>query len=51
MGVKGTSDLMIPGGAAQMLTLVLDPEKKLVSFDIIPQSNQVVIGLMGLTMQ
>ena len=51
MGVKGTSDLMIPGGAAQMLTLALDPEKKLVSFDICPQSNQVVIGLMGLTMQ
>lgn len=51
MGVKGTSDLMIPGGAAQMLTLALDPEKKLISFDIIPQSNQVVIGLMGLTMQ
>ena len=31
--------------------LPLNPEKKVIAFDIIPQSNQVVIGLMGLTLQ
>jgi hypothetical protein len=51
MRIKGTSDLMIPGGAAQMLCMSLDPEKKVVALDIIPQSNGVVVGLMGLTLQ
>ena len=51
MGIKGTSDLMIPGGAAQMLCMSLDPEKKVIALDIIPQSNDVVVGLMGLTLQ
>ena len=51
LGIKGNSDLMLPGGAAQMLCMPLNPEKKVVALDIIPQSNQVVVGLMGLTMQ
>lgn len=51
LGIKGTTDLMLPGGAAQMLCMPLNPEKKVIAFDIIPQSNQVVIGLMGLTLQ
>lgn len=51
LGIKGASELMIPGGAAQMLCLTLNPEKKVVAFDVIPQSNEVVIGVMGLTMQ
>ena len=51
LGIKGASDLMIPGGAAQMLCMSLDPEKKVIALDIIPQSNDVVVGLMGLTLQ
>ena len=51
LGIKGTSDLQLPGGAAQMLCMSLDPDKKVIAFDICPQSNQVVIGLMGLTLQ
>ena len=51
LGIKGTSELMIPGGAAQMLCMHMDPEKKVIALDIIPQSNQVVVGLMGLTLQ
>ncbi len=51
LGLKGASDLMIPGGAAQMLYMSLDPEKKLISLDISPLSNQIVIGVMGLTLQ
>jgi hypothetical protein len=51
LGIKGTSDLMIPGGAAQMLCMHLDPEKKVIALDILPQSNRVVVGLMGLTLQ
>ncbi len=51
LGLKGASDLMIPGGAAQMLCMSLDPEKKLISLDICPLSNQIVIGVMGLTLQ
>ena len=51
LGIKGASELMIPGGAAQMLCLTLNPEKKVVALDVIPQSSEVVIGVMGLTMQ
>ena len=51
LGLKGTSDLYVPGGAAQMLCMTLDPEKKVVAFDIIPLSSHVVIGLMALTLQ
>jgi len=29
----------------------LNPEKKIIALDIIPQSNDVVVGLMGLTLQ
>ena len=51
LGIKGNSDLQLPGGAAQILCLSLNPEKKLISLDIVPQSNKVVVGLMGLTLQ
>ena len=51
MGIKGTNDLLIPGGAAQMLCMSLNREKKVVALDIIPQSNNVIVGLMGLTLQ
>ena len=51
LGIKGTSDLQLPGGAAQMLCLSLDPEKKLIAIDICPQSNDIVVGVMALTLQ
>ena len=51
LGIKGTSELMLPGGAAQMLCLPLDPEKKLVTVDVCPRSNGVTIGVMGVTLQ
>lgn len=51
LGIKGTSDLQLPGGAAQMLCMSLDPEKRVIAFDICPQSNGIVVGLMGLTLQ
>ena len=51
LGIKGTSDLQLPGGAAQILCMSLDPDKRLIALDIVPQSNQVVVGLMGLTLQ
>ena len=51
LGIKGTNDLQLPGGAAQMLCMPLDPDKKIIALDVIPQSNGIVVGLMGLTLQ
>ncbi len=41
----------IPGGAAQMLKMPLDKSKKLKSLTLRTLSNDVVIGLMGVTLQ
>ncbi len=41
----------IPGGAAQMLSMPLDASRKLQSFSLIPLSNDVVVGIMGITLQ
>ena len=41
----------ISGGAAQMLSMPLDNSRKLQSFTLIPLSNDVVIGIMGITLQ
>lgn len=41
----------IEGGAAQLLDLPLNPRKKLRSLTIEALSNEVVIGLMGVTLQ
>ena len=41
----------IPGGAAQMLCMPLDPKKKLLSLTLHTLSNDVVIGLMAVTLQ
>ena len=41
----------IPGGAAQMLRMTLNPKKKLKSLTLRTLSNDVVIGLMALTLQ
>jgi hypothetical protein len=29
----------------------LDPDKKIIALDVVPQSNEIVVGLMGLTLQ
>ena len=43
--------LAIPGGAAQLLDIPLNPAKKLKSLTVTAVSNDVVIGLMGVTLQ
>ena len=49
--IKGVYGREIPGGAAQMLCLRLDSRKKLESITVTTLSNDVVIGLMGITLQ
>ena len=41
----------LPGGAATMLDMPLNPKKKLRSLTLHTLSNEVVIGLMGITLQ
>ena len=49
--IKGVYGREIPGGAAQMLRIPLNPKKKLKSLTVRTLSNDVVIGLMGVTLQ
>jgi hypothetical protein len=42
---------LIPNGAAQILAMPLNPKKKLKKFIIKALSNEVIIGLMGLTLE
>jgi hypothetical protein len=51
LGIRGVEPRLIPGGAAQMLCMTLNPKKKLTGLTIRSLSNDVVIGLMGLTLQ
>ncbi len=51
LGIKGVEPRLIPGGAAQLLCLPLDPKKKVVSLTLRTLSNDVVIGLMAVTLQ
>ena len=51
LGLTGGADRRIPGGAAQMLCMPLDPKKKLKQLKVVPLSNDVVVGLMGITLQ
>ena len=51
LGIKGAYGREIPGGAAQMLHMRLDPQKELSSLVIRALSNDVVIGLMAVTLQ
>lgn len=53
----GTGKIYLPdatsrpaGGAATVLDLLLDPSKQIFSLTVRPLSNEVVIGLMGLTL-
>jgi len=41
----------LPGGAATMLDMPLNPKKKLRSLTLRTLSNEVVVGLMGVTLQ
>ena len=51
MGINGVEPRTIPGGAAQMLCMRLNPKKKLVMLTLQTLSNDVVIGLMGVTLE
>ena len=51
IGAKGADGGEIPGGAAQMLCMPLNPDKKLVCLQLRVLSNDVVVGLMGVTLQ
>ena len=51
LNIKGVYGREIPGGAAQMLCLRLDPKRKLARIAVRTLSNDVVVGLMGLTLQ
>lgn len=51
LGIQGVYGREIPGGAAQMLQMPLNPRKRLESLTIRTLSNDVVIGLMAVTLQ
>ena len=48
--IKGFSTKAIDGGAATVLELPLDPQKKLKSLTVRALANDVVIGLMSVTL-
>ena len=51
LDIKGVYGREIPGGAAQMLRMSLNSNKKLKSLTVRTLSNDVVVGLMGITLQ
>lgn len=51
LNIKEVYGRPIPGGAAQMLRMPLDGQKKLKSIKLSTLSNDVVVGLMGITLQ
>ena len=51
LGIQGVYGREIPGGAAQMLRMPLNSRKRLKSITVQTLSNDVVIGLMALTLQ
>ena len=51
LGIREVYGRPIPGGAAQMLRMPLNSGKKLKSLTLRTLSNDVVIGLMGITLQ
>ena len=51
LGIKGVYGREIPGGAGQLLRMPLNKDKKLKSLTLRTLSNDVVIGLMGVTLQ
>ncbi len=51
LGIEGVYGREIEGGAAQLLDVKLNPQKKLKSLTVRTLSNDVVVGLMGITLQ
>ena len=51
LDIKGVYGREIPGGAAQLLTMPLNPHKKMRSMTLRTLSCDVVIGLMAVTLQ
>ena len=51
LDIKGVDGRVIPGGAAQLLRMPLKKHKKLKSLTVRTLSNDVVIGLMAVTLQ
>ena len=51
LNIEGVYGREIPGGAAQMLKMELDNKKQLSELSLRTLSNDVVIGLMGITLQ
>lgn len=51
LDIKGVYGREIPGGALQMLSMPLNPQKRLRSMTLRTLSNDVVVGLMAVTLQ
>ncbi len=51
MHLGGPGSRTIPGGAAQMICMPLNPKKSLRTMTLRTCSNDVVVGLMGITLQ
>ena len=51
LGIEGVYGREIPGGAAQLLCLPLDSKKKLKALTLRTLSNDVIIGLMAITLE
>ena len=51
LNIQGVYGREIPGGAAQLLCMPLDKKKKLKSLSLHTLSNDVVVGLMAITLQ
>ena len=51
LDIKGVYGREIPGGAAQMLRMPLNEKKRLRSLTLRVLSNDIVAGLMGITLQ
>ena len=51
LGIKGVGDRFIDGGAGIVLDIPSDPQRQLESLTLETLSGDVVIGLMGLTLQ
>ena len=51
LNIQGVYGREIPGGAAQMLRMPLNRHKRLKSLTLRTLSNDVVIGIMGITLQ
>ena len=40
----------LTGGAAQLVTMLLDKNKKVRNFRLVTKSNDIVVGIMGITL-